>query len=102
MVRCLRFRDCEMRSLEGNMNCLSSLNKLDIHFCPNISSLPDLPSSLQHLSIWGYLSPSSSLVSALRCLLQLTRYLKLIWQFSSLLWPVLSALLGSLLSPIAA
>nr|ALO70059.1 NBS-LRR-like resistance protein [Oryza sativa] len=53
MVRCLRFRDCEMRSLEGNMKCLSSLNKLDIHFCPNISSLPDLPSSLQHLSIWG-------------------------------------------------
>ncbi|EEC68348.1 hypothetical protein OsI_36473 [Oryza sativa Indica Group] len=53
MVRYLRFRDCEMRSLEGNMKCLSSLNELDIHFCPNISSLPDLPSSLQHLSIWG-------------------------------------------------
>nr|ADM24980.1 Rp1-like protein [Oryza sativa Japonica Group] len=52
-VKCLRLCNCEMRSLPGNMKCLSSLTKLDIYDCPNITSLPDLPSSLQHICIWG-------------------------------------------------
>uniref|UniRef100_I1NS74 Rp1-like protein n=1 Tax=Oryza glaberrima TaxID=4538 RepID=I1NS74_ORYGL len=52
-VKCLRLCECEMSSLPGNMKCLSSLKKLDIYYCPNISSLPDLPSSLQHICIWG-------------------------------------------------
>uniref|UniRef100_A0A0E0N3B7 Rp1-like protein n=1 Tax=Oryza rufipogon TaxID=4529 RepID=A0A0E0N3B7_ORYRU len=53
-VKCLRLCNCEMRSLPGNMKCLSSLTKLDIYDCPNITSLPDLPSSLQHICIWGW------------------------------------------------
>nr|ADM24966.1 Rp1-like protein [Oryza sativa Indica Group] len=52
-VKCLRLCNCEMSSLPGNMKCLSSLKKLDIYSCPNISSIPDLPSSLQHICIWG-------------------------------------------------
>uniref|UniRef100_A0A0D9YFU3 Rp1-like protein n=1 Tax=Oryza glumipatula TaxID=40148 RepID=A0A0D9YFU3_9ORYZ len=52
-VKCLRLCNCEMRSPPGNMKCLSSLTKLDIYDCPNISSIPDLPSSLQHICIWG-------------------------------------------------
>ncbi|BAB92528.1 putative rust resistance protein [Oryza sativa Japonica Group] len=52
-VEWLRLSKCEMRSLQGNMKCLSSLKKLDIYDCPNISSLPDLPSSLQHICIWN-------------------------------------------------
>uniref|UniRef100_A0A0D9ZY59 NB-ARC domain-containing protein n=1 Tax=Oryza glumipatula TaxID=40148 RepID=A0A0D9ZY59_9ORYZ len=35
----------------GNLKCLSRLEELDIFYCPNISSLPDLPSSLQRISI---------------------------------------------------
>ncbi|KAF0917156.1 hypothetical protein E2562_016953 [Oryza meyeriana var. granulata] len=52
-VKCLRLCNCEMRSLPGNMKGLSSLKKLDIYDCPNMSSLSDLPSSLQHICIWG-------------------------------------------------
>ncbi|KAM3412492.1 hypothetical protein ACQJBY_003917 [Aegilops geniculata] len=50
-VRCLRLYGCEMRSLPGNLMCLSSLTRLEISYCPNISSLPDLPSSLQHITV---------------------------------------------------
>jgi len=52
-VKCLRLRDCEMSSLSKNLNCFSNLTKLEIHMCPNISSLPDLPSSLQHIVVWN-------------------------------------------------
>lgn len=41
-VKCLRLCKCEMMSLPGNLMCFSSLTKLDIYDCPNISSLPDL------------------------------------------------------------
>jgi hypothetical protein len=51
-VKRLRLCGCEMRSLPGNLKCFSSLTTLDIYSCPNISSLPDLPSSLQHICIW--------------------------------------------------
>jgi hypothetical protein len=52
-VKTLRLCLCEMRSLPGNLKCLSMLKRLEIWNCPNISSLPDLPSSLQHLGIRG-------------------------------------------------
>ncbi|KAM0872379.1 hypothetical protein ACQ4PT_038771 [Festuca glaucescens] len=52
-VEWLRLWSCEMRPLPGNLKCLSSLTKLEIRNCPNISSLPDLPSSLQHFGMWG-------------------------------------------------
>uniref|UniRef100_A0ACD5VWK1 Uncharacterized protein n=1 Tax=Avena sativa TaxID=4498 RepID=A0ACD5VWK1_AVESA len=52
-LKSLRFYGSEMRALPGNLKCLSSLTKLSICSCPNISSLPDLPSSLQHITIWG-------------------------------------------------
>nr|UBY07141.1 NBS-LRR disease resistance protein [Dasypyrum villosum] len=51
-IKCLRLWSCGMRSLPKNLKCLSSLSKLDIRDCPNISSLPDLPPSLQQISIW--------------------------------------------------
>ncbi|KAF7092319.1 hypothetical protein CFC21_094816 [Triticum aestivum] len=51
-VKCLRLCGCEMRSLPGNLKCFSSLTTLQIHMCPNISSLPDLPSSLQRIVVW--------------------------------------------------
>ncbi|KAF7046637.1 hypothetical protein CFC21_055655 [Triticum aestivum] len=51
-VTTLRFCNCQMSSLPTNMKCFSSLRKLDIFRCPNISSLPDLPSSLQHICVW--------------------------------------------------
>jgi hypothetical protein len=52
-LKWLRFYGSQMRALPGNLKCLSSLTKLDIYSCRNISSLPDLPSSLQHITIWG-------------------------------------------------
>ncbi|KAM3406410.1 hypothetical protein ACQJBY_000480 [Aegilops geniculata] len=52
-VEWLRLWSCEMRSLPGNLKCLSSLTKLEIRNCLNISSLPDLPSTIQHIGIWG-------------------------------------------------
>uniref|UniRef100_A0A8R7TXY8 Rp1-like protein n=2 Tax=Triticum urartu TaxID=4572 RepID=A0A8R7TXY8_TRIUA len=51
-VKCLRLCRCEMRSLPGNLKCFSSLRTLDIYDCPNISSLSDLPSSIQHICVW--------------------------------------------------
>lgn len=52
-VKCLRLHECEMQSLPRNMECFSSLTKLDISSCPNMSSLPDLPSSLEHICVWN-------------------------------------------------
>ncbi|XP_044429304.1 putative disease resistance RPP13-like protein 1 isoform X2 [Triticum aestivum] len=51
-VKTLRFCGCLMISLPTNLKSFSNLNKLDIYSCPKISSLSDLPSSLQHISIW--------------------------------------------------
>ncbi|VAH10907.1 unnamed protein product [Triticum turgidum subsp. durum] len=50
-LRYLSLYNSEMRSLPINLKCLSSLTKLGIYGCPNISSLPDLPSSLQHICV---------------------------------------------------
>jgi len=47
----LSLDECEMKSLPRNLNCLSSLKRLYIERCPNISSLPDLPCSIQHIEI---------------------------------------------------
>ncbi|VAH99772.1 unnamed protein product [Triticum turgidum subsp. durum] len=52
-VETLRFGGCQMTSLPTNLNCFSNLKSLDIYSCPNISSLPDLPSSLQYICVWG-------------------------------------------------
>uniref|UniRef100_A0A8R7UWJ5 Uncharacterized protein n=1 Tax=Triticum urartu TaxID=4572 RepID=A0A8R7UWJ5_TRIUA len=52
-VKTLRFCGCQMTSLPTNLKCFSSLRSLDIYSCPNISSLPDLPSSLRHICVWG-------------------------------------------------
>ncbi|XP_044444361.1 disease resistance protein RGA2-like [Triticum aestivum] len=49
-VKRLTFRDCLMFSLPY-LKCFSNLEHLDIYDCPNISSLPDLPSSLQLIRI---------------------------------------------------
>ena len=48
----LSLDECEMKSLPRNLNCLSSLKRLNIERCPNVSSLPDLPSTLQHIGIY--------------------------------------------------
>ncbi|CAL4991876.1 unnamed protein product [Urochloa decumbens] len=50
-VQCLKFLDCSMKSLPENLEYLSSLEDLEIIHCPNISSLPYLPSSLQSIRI---------------------------------------------------
>lgn len=52
-VKRLRFWDCQMTSLPTNLKCFSNLKNLDIYDCPNMSSLPDLPSSLQHIYVRG-------------------------------------------------
>ncbi|KAF7046632.1 hypothetical protein CFC21_055650 [Triticum aestivum] len=52
-VQRLRFSVCEMTSLPENLKCFPNLKMLDIVSCPNISSLPDLPTSLQQISVWG-------------------------------------------------
>jgi hypothetical protein len=50
-VKYLQFWRCKMESLPTNLKFVSSLQSLYISYCPNITSLPDLPSSLQHISI---------------------------------------------------
>lgn len=50
-VKCLSLFNCEMNALPTNMKSLTGLEKLNIYKCPNILCLPDLPSSLQHVSI---------------------------------------------------
>ncbi|KAG0519941.1 hypothetical protein BDA96_08G030200 [Sorghum bicolor] len=52
-VKHLYFSCCKMESLPGNLKFFSSLESLDIAICPNITSLPVLPSSLQRISIYG-------------------------------------------------
>ncbi|PVH37959.1 hypothetical protein PAHAL_5G134100 [Panicum hallii] len=52
-VKELSLYACDMKSLPRNLNCLSSLKRLKIRSCPYISSLPDLPCSLQHIAISG-------------------------------------------------
>jgi hypothetical protein len=51
-VKHQQFWRCKMESLPTNLKIVSSLQSLDISDCPNITSLPDLPSSLQRISIW--------------------------------------------------
>uniref|UniRef100_A0A0E0L1L7 NB-ARC domain-containing protein n=1 Tax=Oryza punctata TaxID=4537 RepID=A0A0E0L1L7_ORYPU len=50
-VKKLGLHSCQMSSLPGNLKCLSRLEELHISSCPNISSLPGLPSSLQKIYI---------------------------------------------------
>nr|UBY07003.1 NBS-LRR disease resistance protein [Dasypyrum villosum] len=52
-IKTLRFSDCPIISLPTNLKCLSNLEELIIRDCPNISFLPDLPSSLHYISIRG-------------------------------------------------
>jgi hypothetical protein len=52
-VKRLNFCVCEMESLPRNLKSLTSMESLDITFCQNITSLPNLPSSLQRIRIWG-------------------------------------------------
>ncbi|VAI68510.1 hypothetical protein VPH35_119900 [Triticum aestivum] len=52
-VKVLEFSGCQMISLPTNLKCFSSLKNLYICECPNISSLPDLPSSLQKIHMEG-------------------------------------------------
>jgi hypothetical protein len=51
-VKSLEFWNCKTESLPRNLKFLSSLESLYIVDCPNIASLPDLPSSLQRIRIW--------------------------------------------------
>ncbi|XP_044955995.1 putative disease resistance RPP13-like protein 1 [Hordeum vulgare subsp. vulgare] len=51
-VRRLRLSGCQMTSLPKNLERFSNLKVIDIVRCPNISSLPDLPSSLLQICIW--------------------------------------------------
>jgi len=50
-VKWLQFSSCKMECLPRNLKLLSSLENLLIYDCPNIASLPDLPSSLQRITI---------------------------------------------------
>jgi len=52
-IRSLKFSNCQMTSLPTNLECFSNLKRLDIYNCPNISFLPDLPSSIQHIYVRG-------------------------------------------------
>ena len=52
-VKTLRFCGCLMISLPTNLKCFSNLKRLRIDMCPNLSCLPDLPSSLLSISVWG-------------------------------------------------
>jgi Leucine-rich repeat (LRR) protein len=51
-VKFLDFLSCETESLPRNLKFLSNLESLSICNCPNIASLPGLPSSLQRITIW--------------------------------------------------
>ncbi|VAH99739.1 unnamed protein product [Triticum turgidum subsp. durum] len=50
-IKRLKFWGCQMISLPTNLKCFSNLKYLNIMNCPHISSLPDLPSSVQHIHI---------------------------------------------------
>ncbi|KAL6602695.1 hypothetical protein ACP70R_043056 [Stipagrostis hirtigluma subsp. patula] len=50
-VKKLTLWSCQMKSVPRNIKCLSNLEYLRIVRCPNISSLPDLPSSLKYIII---------------------------------------------------
>ncbi|AQK39033.1 hypothetical protein ZEAMMB73_Zm00001d023323 [Zea mays] len=50
-VKHLNFSWCKTESLPRNLKSVSSLESLSIEHCPNITSLPDLPSSLQRITI---------------------------------------------------
>ncbi|PWZ46374.1 putative disease resistance protein [Zea mays] len=50
-VKHLLFSCCKTESLPRNLKSVSSLESLSIQSCPNITSLPDLPSSLQLIRI---------------------------------------------------
>jgi hypothetical protein len=50
-LRSLRVWDCSWVALPGNMKHLTSLKKLEIHKCPNISSLSTLPQSLEEFKL---------------------------------------------------
>ncbi|XP_044366669.1 putative disease resistance RPP13-like protein 1 [Triticum aestivum] len=52
-VKILCFFNCELISLPTNLKCFSNLKDLHISSCPNISSLPDLPSCLQRIFLTG-------------------------------------------------
>ncbi|KAK1611101.1 hypothetical protein QYE76_034774 [Lolium multiflorum] len=52
-VKWLRFSNCQMTSLPTNLKCFPNLKYLTIYDCPNMSSLPDLPSSLQQIRVLG-------------------------------------------------
>ncbi|KAF7105341.1 hypothetical protein CFC21_106162 [Triticum aestivum] len=49
-VDCLSFFNCEISSLP-DLKCFSCLRRLQIVGCPNISALPDMPSSLYHIAV---------------------------------------------------
>ncbi|KAF7099242.1 hypothetical protein CFC21_100902 [Triticum aestivum] len=50
-IKWLSFLNCETSSLPVNLKCFSCLRALQIVKCPNISFLPDLPSSLEHIFV---------------------------------------------------
>ncbi|XP_044949869.1 disease resistance protein RGA2-like [Hordeum vulgare subsp. vulgare] len=50
-VDCLTFMNCKISLLPENLKCFSGLRSLHIIGCPNISSLPDLPSSLYRINV---------------------------------------------------
>ncbi|XBI05903.1 hypothetical protein VPH35_133981 [Triticum aestivum] len=52
-VKILCFFNCQMISLPTTLKCFSNLKDLHTSNCPNISSLPDLPSSLQRIFLMG-------------------------------------------------
>ncbi|KAF8663906.1 hypothetical protein HU200_055246 [Digitaria exilis] len=59
---------CEMKSLPRNLKCLSSLKGLNIGHCPNISSLPDLPCSLERVRIYDWSSFTTHNTTIYYCL----------------------------------
>nr|CAD1842872.1 unnamed protein product [Ananas comosus var. bracteatus] len=51
LLNSLCFESCSIKSLPNSLEGLSSLQVLNIFYCPNITSLPDLPRSLSQLDI---------------------------------------------------